>query len=173
MAEPQGPRRDGPAHAGPLPLEEVAERAARLGVTLDRVLQALAWIAFGDITRVVSWDTETLTMTASGDLDDADKAAVAEIIASAKDQKIYRVKMHDKPSALALLLRWLDKLEKLKGEASNGEQDDDDGEDPREFLIRELTRIRARRAGNSGALPATDEAESAEAPVPMGVSGAS
>jgi hypothetical protein len=156
-----------------LPLEEVAERAARLGITLDRVLQALAWIAFGDITRVVSWDTETLTMTASGDLDDADKAAVAEIIASAKDQKIYRVKMHDKPSALALLLRWLDKLEKLKGEASNGEQDDDDGEDPREFLIRELTRIRARRAGNSGALPTTAEAESAEAPVPMGVSGAS
>jgi hypothetical protein len=122
MSEPQGPRRDGPAHAGPLPLEEVAERAARLGITLDRVLQALAWIAFGDITRVVSWDTETLTMTASGDLDEADKAAVAEIIASAKD---------------------------LKGEASNGEQDDDDGEDPREFLIRELTRIRARRAGNS------------------------
>ena len=44
-------------------------------------------------------------MTASGDLDEADKAAVAEIIALAKDQKIYRVKMHDKPSALALLLQ--------------------------------------------------------------------
>jgi len=106
-------------------LEEVAERAARLGITLDRVLEALAWIAFGDITRVVSWDTDTLTMTASGDLDEADRAAVVEIIASAKDQKIYRVKMHDKPTALALLLRWLDKLEKMKSEASGGEQDDD------------------------------------------------
>src|SRR5215831_13158607 len=132
MAEPKGPQRSGPASAGPLPLEEVAERAARLGITLDRVLEALAWIAFGDITRVVSWDTDTLTMTASGDLDEADRAAVAEIIASAKDQKIYRVKMHDKPTALALLLRWLDKLEKMKSEASGGEQDDDDEEDPRE-----------------------------------------
>src|SRR5215472_8349803 len=82
MAEPKGPQRSGPASAGPLPLEEVAERAARLGITLDRVLEALAWIAFGDITRVVSWDTDTLTMTASGDLDEADRAAVAEIIAS-------------------------------------------------------------------------------------------
>jgi len=172
MAEPQG-FRNGPARiAGLLPLEEVAERAARLGITLDRVLQALAWIAFGDITRVVSWDTETLTMTASGDLDDADRAAVAEIIASAKDQKIYRVKMHDKPSALALLLRWLDKLEKLKSEASNGEQDDDDGEDPREFLIREIARLRARRGGTSGAPPGSAEAESPEAPARMGVLGA-
>jgi MoxR-like ATPase len=114
-----------------------------------------------------------LQVKTSKELSEAQVAAIAEIVASAKDGTIYRIKMHDKPSALALLLRWLDKLEKLKGEASNGEQDDDDGEDPREFLIRELTRIRARRAGNSGALPATDEAESAEAPVPMGVSGAS
>jgi len=154
-------------------LEEVAERAARLGITLDRVLEALAWIAFGDITRVVSWDTDTLTMTASGDLDEADRAAVAEIIASAKDQKIYRVKMHDKPTALALLLRWLDKLEKMKSEASGGEQDDDDEEDPREFLIRELTRIRARRTGTGGAHLAPAESEGPEAPAPVGVLAAS
>jgi hypothetical protein len=156
-----------------LPLEEVAERAARLGITLDRVLQALAWIAFGDITRVVSWDTETLTMTASGNLDEADKAAVAEIIASAKDQKIYRVKMHDKASVLALLLRWLDKLEKLKSEASNGEQDDDDGEDPREFLVREIARLRARRAAGGGSDPRPAGEEGPEASARVGISGAS
>src|SRR5207237_1042724 len=101
MAEPERPRPDGSAHAGPLPVEEVTERARRLGITFDRVLEQLTWIAFGDITRVVSWDTEKLTLTASGKLGDADKAAIAEIIASAKDQKIYRVKVHDKPSALA------------------------------------------------------------------------
>src|SRR6266566_3490593 len=126
MAEPQRPRPDGSASAGPLPVEEVEARAARLGITLERVLQHVMWIAFGDITRVVSWDTETLTLTASGTLDEADKAAIAEIIASAKDQKIYRVKVHDKPSALALLLRWLDKQEKLKSGAGDDEQDDDD-----------------------------------------------
>jgi len=167
MAEPQRPRPDGSASAGPLPVEEVEARAARLGITLERVLQHVMWIAFGDLTRVVSWDTETLTLTASGTLDEADKAAIAEIIASAKDQKIYRVKMHDKPSALALLLRWLDKQEKAKGVAD--EQTDDDGEDPREFIIRELARLRARRGGRGGNLPANAEAESSEAPAPVGI----
>jgi len=172
MAEPQGPQRSGPAFAGPLPLEAVAERAARLGITLERVLQELVRIAYADITRIVSWDIETLTMTKSDRLDEADRAAIAEIVASAKDKTIYRVKVLDKTPALALLLRWLDKLEKLKGEASNGEQDGDDGEDPREFLVRELTRIRARRGASSGTLPAAVEGGSSEASAPVEIPGA-
>ena len=169
MAEPQRSR-GGSAYAGPLPVEEVAERAARLGITLERVLQELLRIAYADITRVVSWDTETLTMTESDKLDEADRAAIAEIVASAKDKKIYRVKMLDKTPALALLLRWLDKHEAARGGAGD---EDDDGEDPREFLIRELTRIRARRAGTSGTHPTNDESEGSEAPVPVGVLGSS
>ena len=166
MAEPQGPRPGGPAHAGPLPVEDAEARAAR-GLTLERVLQELVSIAYGDITRIVSWDTETLTMTPSGQLDPADRAAVAEIVASAKDNKIYRVKMLDKTPALALLLRWLDK-EKAKSGATGDEQDDD-GEDPREFIIRELARLRARRRGNSGDFPADADAEGSEAPPPVGI----
>ena len=53
MAEPQRPRPDGSAPAGPLPVEDIGARAARLGITWERVLQQLTWIAFGDITRIV------------------------------------------------------------------------------------------------------------------------
>jgi hypothetical protein len=143
MAEPQGPRRDGPASAGPLPLEEVAERAARLGITLDRVLQQLYAIAFADIRRVVSWDEGKLNLNASGELLDSDAAAIAEIVASAKDQKIYRVKLHDKTPALALMTRILEKL------AKQNEQIDDGGEEAREFLIAELDRLAAEAARGS------------------------
>ena len=169
MAEPERPRPDGSAHAGPLPVEEVEARAARLGITIERVLEELGSIAFAKITRIVSWDAEKLTMTASGQLCETDKAAVAEIVASAKDQKVYRIKMFDKTPALALLIRWFWMLEKLKRGANDDEQIDDDGEDPREFLIRELARLRARRAGDGGAHRANAEAESSEAPAPVGI----
>jgi hypothetical protein len=168
MAEPHRPRPDGSALAGPLPVEEVAERAARLGITIERVLEELGSIAFAKITRIVSWDAEKLTMTASGKLGETDKAAVAEIVASAKDQKVYRIKMFDKTPALALLIRWFWMLEKLKRGANEGEQVDDDGEDPREFLIRELARLRARRAGG-GADPKPADAEGSGAPAPVGI----
>jgi Terminase small subunit len=168
MAEPHRPRPDGSASAGPLPVEEVEARAARLGVTIERVLEELGSIAFAKITRIVSWDTDKLVMTASGQLRETDKAAVAEIVASAKDQKVYRIKMFDKTPALALLLRWFSMLEKLKRGANEGEQVDDDGEDPREFLIRELARLRARRAGG-GADPKPADAEGSGAPAPVGI----
>jgi hypothetical protein len=89
-------------------------------------------------------------MTASGELGETEKAAVAEIVASAKDQKVYRVKMHDKTPALALLIRWFWMLEKLKRGAHEDEQVDNDGEDPHEFLIRELDRIAAEKRKRSG-----------------------
>ena len=97
--------RGGSAYAGPLPVEEVAERAARLGITVERIVEELRAIAFADITRIVSWDAEKLTLTASGELDKADKPAIAEIIASAKDKKIYRVKLHDKTPARSCQMR--------------------------------------------------------------------
>jgi len=152
-----------------LPVEEVEARAARLGITVERVLRELGSIAFADITRIVSWDAEKLTMTASGKLDKTETAAIAEIVASAKDGKIYRVKNHDKTPALALLLRWFWMLEKLKRGANENEQTDDDGEDPREFLARELARLRARRAGG-GAAPTLTEGEGSETPASMAVS---
>ena len=84
MAEPEG-FRGGSAYAGSLPVEEVAERAARLGITVERIVEELRAIAFADITHIISWDAEKLTLTASDKLDKADRPAIAEIIASAKD----------------------------------------------------------------------------------------
>ena len=99
---------------------------------------------FADITRIVSWDAEKLTLTASGELDKADKPAIAEIIASAKDKKIYRVKLHDKTPALALLTRILEKFVK------QDEQTDDDGEEARQFLLEELDRLAAEVVAEEG-----------------------
>jgi hypothetical protein len=129
------------ARAVALPaVQEVAAGAARLGITIERVIEGLRAIAFSDITRIVSWDTEKLTMTASSELPKTDAAAIAEIIASAKDQKIYRVKVHDKTPALALLTRILEKI------ANQDEHADDDGEEAREFLLQELDRLAAEVA---------------------------
>jgi hypothetical protein len=116
-------------------IEEVAERTVQLGITIERIIEELRGIAFADITRIVSWNTEKLTMTASGELPKTDASAIAEIIASAKDQKIYRVKLHDKTPALALLTRILEKF------AKQDEQSRDEGDEAREFLIDELDRL--------------------------------
>jgi hypothetical protein len=116
-------------------IEEVAERTAQLGITIERIIEEPRAIAFADITRIVSWNTEKLTMTASGELPKTDASAIAEIIASAKDQKIYRVKLHDKTPALALLTRILEKF------AKQDEQSRDEGDEAREFLIDELDRL--------------------------------
>src|SRR5437762_11902789 len=144
MAEPERPRPDGSAHAGPLPVEEVEAPARRLGITLGRVLEQLYAIAFADIRRVVAWDDGTLTLKASGELLPGDAAAIAEIVASAKDQKIYRVKLHDKTPALALLTRILEKFVK------QDEQTDDDGEEARQFLLEELDRLAAEVVAAEG-----------------------
>ena len=70
MAEPQRSR-GGSAYAGPLPVEEVAERAARLGITVERIVEELRAIAFADITRIVSWgcrktDADRIRRTGQG-----------------------------------------------------------------------------------------------------------
>jgi hypothetical protein len=67
----------GSAHAAGLPtVEEVAARAAPLGITPERIIEELRAIAFADITRIVSWDAEKLTMTASSELPKTDAAAI-------------------------------------------------------------------------------------------------
>lgn len=144
MAEPQGFRQNGPARvAGPLAVEEVAEFATRLNLTGKRVILELARIGFADIRRVVSWDKDKLVMTPAGALRKRDAAAIAEIVASAKDARIYRVKLHDKTAALGLLSRILNM--QIKAARNEDEPTKDDGEDPREFIIRELDRIAAER----------------------------
>jgi hypothetical protein len=105
MTKPSRRFRGGSVRAtGPHSVEAIA---AQLGITRYRVLLELGRIAFADIRRVVRWDTQNLTMIPADELHKTDAAAIAEIVASAKDARIYRIKMHDKPSALMLLGRCL------------------------------------------------------------------
>jgi phage terminase small subunit len=155
MAEPQGFRRDGPAHAGPLPLEEVAERAARLGITAERVLEEYARIAFTTLRDIAEWGPGEggLRVKLSKDLSPAQVAAIAEIVASAKDGTIYRIKMHDKKPVLDAMARYLGLLPALKPSPNENEPADDDGGDPREVLARRVARLAAAAGvavGNRG-----------------------
>jgi hypothetical protein len=56
--------RDGSARAAASPaVEEVEARAARLGITPERVLEEYARIAFADLRRIVEWDEKALCCT--------------------------------------------------------------------------------------------------------------
>ena len=142
-------------------VQEVVAGAARPGITLERLIEQVHAIAFADITHIVSWDNEKLTMTPSGELPKTDAAAIAEIIASAKDQKIYRVKLHDKNPAQALLTRIYEKFTR------QDEQTDDDSEEARAFLFEELNRLAAEVTAEEGG-----DRETAEGDPAAGAAGA-
>jgi phage terminase small subunit len=82
-------------------------RAATIKATevrLERIVETLATIAFTDITEVVDWDGERLTVLELEDLTPAQRGAIKKV----KRQKGYvEVEMHDKMVALRLLGTWL------------------------------------------------------------------
>src|SRR4051794_10924320 len=163
MAE-QERSRSGSAHvAGPLSIEDIVGEAADLDISLERVLQELARMGFASIRDIVDWNEKGIKVKPSDKLTDDQVAAIAEIVASAKDNTIYRVKMHDKNAPLALLVRYF-LMSKSAGDA------EDDGEDPREFLVRELARLRARRLGRGSAVGDAG-ADGAETQVSVGLPG--
>jgi hypothetical protein len=136
--------RGGPAYAGPLPVEEVAERAARLGITPERVLDAYGRIGFATLGDIVEWDEIGMKLKA-----DADTVAVIEIVASAKSGRPYRIKLHDRKPVLDALGRAIGIFPEKKAGANEDGQADD-GKDPREYIIREVDRIAAEEAQGSG-----------------------
>src|SRR5437763_16990955 len=103
MAEHQGSR-GGSAHvAGPLAIEAVAAETTDPDISLERVVQELGRLGFASIRDIVDWDKTGIKVKPSAELSEDQVAAIAEIVASAKDNTIYRVKMHDKNAPLALL----------------------------------------------------------------------
>jgi hypothetical protein len=142
MAEPQR-FRGGSECAGSPPVEEVAERAARLGITVERVLDAYGRIGFATLGDIVEWDKDGMKLKA-----DADTLAVIEIVASAKSGRPYRIKLHDRRPALDALSRATGILpEKKAGKDEDAQAHD--GEDPREYIIREVDRVAAEEAQGS------------------------
>lgn len=94
-----------------------SERAKRLDISQDAVLQELAKIGFSDIRKAVSWRpnvaglaedpdtgemrmaiTNEVALVSSEDIDDATAAAIAEISQTATGG--LRIKFHDKRAAL-------------------------------------------------------------------------
>jgi phage terminase small subunit len=89
-------------------MELQADRAYRNQIDSDRVLLEIARIAFTNITDVVSFNDESMTITDSDELAEDVKSAIAEV--SIKDTKFgvnRNVKMHDKSKALAVLCQHL------------------------------------------------------------------
>lgn len=79
------------------------ERAARTGVTRERVLQEYVRLAFANFGRVAQWGATGLRLAAMTDLSDDDAAAIAEL-ACDKAGRI-GVRLHDKDFALTALAR--------------------------------------------------------------------
>jgi hypothetical protein len=135
--------------------EDVEVRAARLGITAERVLQEYARIAFSDMSRILGWDDEgKMQAKPSTALSEDDAPAIAEIVASASTGIVYRIKLHDKKPVLDALARHLGLLPLKTG--LNDEDQLEENEDPREFLIREVDRLAAEEAARSSD-PAVDQ----------------
>jgi len=134
-----------PGDAATADHDEIVARAARLGITADRVLQAYAHIAFADLRHIVEWSAkEGLIIKSLGELSDDDVAAISEIVPGIGSGHP-RVKLYDKKAALDAIARHLGMFP-LPPRHQEGEAPEAEEEDPREFLARELARLAAGAA---------------------------
>jgi phage terminase small subunit len=125
-------------------IEEVAARAARLGITPERVLEEYARIAFADLRQFIEWGADgRLVIKDSVSLTAAEAAAVAEIVAGATGGT--RVKLYDKKAALDAIARHLGMFPAAP-RRREGDASPDPAEDAREVLERRLARLAARGA---------------------------
>ena len=78
------------------------------GITTEMITRELGRLAFANMTDIIHWDSQgKLVITASDDLPEAVKAAIAEVSEhiDAKGQRFLRVKLHSKTTAIELLTR--------------------------------------------------------------------
>ena len=129
----------------PADLEDIAARAARLGITAERVLQEYAHIAFADLRHIVEWGPDGFRIKSPDEMSGGDSAAISEIVPGT-DPGHSRVKLYDKKAALDAIARHLGMfpLPPRRHEAAMPEAPEE--EDPREFLARELARLAAGTA---------------------------
>ncbi len=109
-------------------------------------MREYARIAFADMRKIANWvpGDNGLNVTPSENLLDPEAAAIAEIVAGASSGRVYRIKLHDKTQVLGALARCLRMLPARQLAPNEDDATDDDGEDPHEFLIRELDRLVAQ-----------------------------
>jgi hypothetical protein len=119
--------------------DDIAERAARLGITPERVLQEYARIAVADLRRVADWGPDGLVLKTPEALSDADAAAITT---AGSGSRQYRIKLYDKKSALDAIARYLGKFVPAP-RRKDGDVPEDLAEDAREVLARRLARLAA------------------------------
>ena len=137
----RGPKKEAQKEALPADLEEIAARAARLGITADRVLEEYGHIAFADLRHIVEWGPGGLRIKSLDTMSNADVSAISEIVPGS-DPEHSRVKLYDRKAALDAIARYLGMFP-LPPRRHENEAPQDEGEDPREFLARELARLAA------------------------------
>lgn len=78
-----------------------AQQAQDARVDAARVLAELARLAFSDIGRIAEWDADGVVLKSNAEVAEADRAAIAELAASAGDKgSSTRIRLHDKQRAL-------------------------------------------------------------------------
>lgn len=88
--------------------QAMAERAARTGITADRVIQEYARIAFADARKYYDWGPWGMKLRPASSLD-AESAAAVRIVGRGrrKGPPLTFLRLHDKHRALAMLARHL------------------------------------------------------------------
>ena len=135
-------------------------RAARTGVTADRVITELAKVAFGDPRRLLSWGPEGVILRESDELTEAEAALVSEVSETrTATGGTRRVKLHGKVKALTALGRHLGLFasggKRFGGDVPDGGGDNDDQSaepgDARERLARRIAGLAARLRSDDSA----------------------
>jgi phage terminase small subunit len=130
-----------PDKAVAVDFEEIGERAARLGITPERVLLEYAHIAFADLRHIVEWGPEGLVIKPLKEISPDDTAAIFEIVPGTGPGHS-RVKLYDKKAALDAIARHLGMFPLPPRRREKGAPEAE-GEDPREVLERRLARLAA------------------------------
>jgi phage terminase small subunit len=87
--------------------EDVTTRAARLGVTPERVLAEYSRIAFADVSHLFKWEQGGPKLKSAAEIEAGEMSAVSEIYQSGAGGGTLRVKMYDKKAALEAIARHL------------------------------------------------------------------
>jgi phage terminase small subunit len=132
------PKDRAPEPANP---SDIAECAARLGVSVERVLIEYARIAFADIRQVLTWGPEGVVLKPPDELGSAEAAAICEIAPGARPGT-YRVKFYNKKAALDAIARHLGMFPAAPRRPEENPAVDP-AEDAREVLARRLARLAA------------------------------
>ena len=84
------------------------ERAKRLGIRADRVLEEIAKLSFSNIKDFASWHEESVTFKDSDEIDSDKTACISEISQTTTEHGgTFRIKLHDKKGPLELLAKHL------------------------------------------------------------------